>query len=143
MKAEFLTPLRTEKIGAQRWLLTDDLHFRSARYAGVFVVSRGFQTDLASIPRVFWVVAPKVDLYDQAAVVHDAGYGNALLTEDGRRVFAAKAVCDRLFHEGMLAMKVPTWRAALMFKVVDALGKPDGHPLRNALPPIDVRMMAV
>lgn len=140
----FLTPLRVEKIGARRWLLTDDLYFQSARYGGVFVASRGFQTDLASIPRLLWVVAPKVDLYDAASVIHDASYGNALSTSDGKRVFAVKDVCDRLFLEAMLCLGVSGWRAKLMYSAVKNFSEPDGHPLRHALPPlVDVRMMAV
>lgn len=142
--ASFLTPLRMEKIGARRWLLIDDLHFLSARYGGIFVASRGFQTDLASIPRLLWVVAPKVDLYDAASVIHDASYGNALSTLDGKRVFAVKDVCDRLFLEGMLSSGVSAWRANLMYSAVKNFSEPDGHPLRYALPPpVDTRMMAV
>lgn len=130
MAAAFLTPLRMEKIGPRRWLLIDDLIFRSELYAGKVIAMRGFQTDLASIPRLFWVIAPKVDLYDQAAVIHDGGYGNALYTENGDRMFTVKAVADKLFLEGMLAMGVSGWRARLMFKAVDLFGSPVGHPLR-------------
>lgn len=136
MSAAFLTPLRMEKIGPRRWLLIDDLVFQSDRYPGQFIAIRGFQTDLASIPRFLWVIAPKVDLYDQAAVIHDAAYGNALYTENLDRIHTIKAVADHLFHEGMLAMGVSGWRARLMYKAVDLFGTPVGHPLRNAQPPL-------
>lgn len=132
MAAQFLTPLRTEKIGPRRWLLIDDLVFRSELYRGNVVAIRGFQTDLASIPRIFWVIAPKVDLYDQAAVIHDAGYGNALYTENLDRIHTVKPVADRMFYEGMRAMGVSAWRAHLMYRAVDLFGTPLGHPLRYA-----------
>jgi len=134
MVAGFLTPLRTEKVGPRRWLLTDDLVFRSELYAGNFVVLRGFQTDFASIPRLFWVIAPKVDAYDAASVVHDAGYGHALYTEQLDRIHAVKHVADNLFLEGMLASGVPGWRARLMYRMVSIFGDPVVHPLRQSAP---------
>jgi len=133
--AAFLTPLRTEKIGARRWLLIDHLVFRSVCYNGIVVAPRGFQTDLASIPRLFWVMAPKVDLYDQAAVIHDAGYGHALVTEYGDRIHAVKPVSDRLFHEGMIAMGVAPWRATLMYAFVTTFGSMERHPLQQGVMP--------
>lgn len=139
MAAEFLTPLRTEQIGARRWMLTDDLVFRSERYRGIVIAPRGMQTDFASIPRVFWIIAPKNDLYDGPACIHDGAYGNSLVTENGDRIHAIKPVGDSLFHEAMIVMKVPMWRANMMFKAVDVFGNPAGHPLANASRPTDLQ----
>jgi hypothetical protein len=125
----FLTPLRTEKIGAQRWLLIDDLIFRSVALRGLVVAPHGFQTDLASIPRFAWTVFPKEDLYDAGAVIHDAAYGNALMTMTGDRMFVVKPIADNLFHEAILALGVPAWRANLMYWAVQQFGNPLGHPL--------------
>lgn len=127
--AEFLTPLRTEKIGPQRWLLIDDLIFKTVAINGILVAPRGFQTDLASIPRFLWGVFPKVDRYDAAAVMHDAGYGNALMTEHGERVYLIKPLCDKMFHEGCLVLGVGPRRAAVMNWAVSTFGDHDGHPL--------------
>lgn len=129
MSAGFLSPLRTEKIGARRSLLIDDLMYESVILPGLFIVPRGYQTDLASIPRILWIAAPPVDVYDPAAVVHDGGYGNALLTEHGERIFLIKAWCDRLFLEACLSVGVSRWRAELMYQAVHRYGDPDGHPL--------------
>jgi len=127
--AAFLTTLRTEKIGAQRWLLTDDLVYQTALLHGVLVAPRGFQTDLASIPRSLWVLFPKEDLYDQAAVIHDAAYGHALTTTDSARVELVKPWADRIFQEAMVASGVSPTRAALMFRLVSWFGRPAAHPL--------------
>ena len=131
MSAKFLTPLRFEKVGAQSWLLTDDLVFRSMKLPGLFIVPRGFQTDLASIPRIAWAIFPKEDLYDPAAVLHDGGYGNALKTPGDERIFLVKEWCDSLFLEAMLAVGVPPWRANLMYRAVRRWGDPVGHPLAD------------
>ena len=134
MNAAFLSPLRTETIGERRWLLTDDLVFYSAIYRGVFIAPRGFQTDLASIPRIAWVLFPKVGKHDKGAVIHDGAYANALVTQDGDRIFAAKAVGDTLFNEGMRAEHVNGLTRRFMHRAVAIWGDPNGHPLANALP---------
>lgn len=125
----FLTPLRFEKIGAHRWLLIDDLVYESMMLQGQLIVPRGFQTDLASIPRWLWMFAPPVDIYDSAAVLHDGGYGNALITNKGERIFLIKFWCDRLFAEACISVGVSGWRTQLMFKAVERFGDPKGHPL--------------
>jgi hypothetical protein len=135
----FLSPLRMETIGDRRWLLIDDLIFQSAKYRGIVVAPRGFQTDLASIPRLAWTFVPKVGKWDFAACVHDAGYGNALVTEHGDRIFAVKAVSDTLFLEGMHAQGVNGFLAQFMYRAVSLFGNPEGHPLANALPGDAVR----
>lgn len=129
MTAAFLTPLRLEKIGPQRWMLIDDLYFQSAILPGVFIAPYSFQTDLASIPRFAWVLFPKVDKWDRSAVMHDAGYGNALLTPNGDRIHLIKSWCDRLFREGLKADDVTGWEAQFMYRVVRRFGDHQGHPL--------------
>jgi len=55
-------------------------------------VAIGFQTDFASIPRLFWAVLPRWGRYGNAAVIHDWLYWTQLR---GRRE------SDRVFLEGM------------------------------------------
>lgn len=131
---EFLTPLRTETIGERTWILTDDLQFYSAKYRGIVIAPRGFQTDLASIPRAAWVLFPRVGLQDAASVIHDAAYSNALVTVQRDRIFTVKKVADDLFREGMQAKDVNGFAVRVMYRTVKLFGNPDGHPLANALP---------
>lgn len=128
-RAAFLTPLRTEKIGPQRWLLIDDCVFHSLHLRGDVIAPRGFQTDFASIPRPLWVLFPPVDRYDPAAVIHDAAYGNALVTAHGDRIFTGKRIADGLFLEALGACEVNTIKRRLMFAMVTVFGDPVGHPL--------------
>lgn len=125
----FLTPLRFEKIGPQRWLLIDDLQFASESLHQIVIAPRGFQTDLASIPRFLWSIFPKVDKWDQAATIHDAAYAGALVDSVGERVPVTKAQADRLFLEGCRAMKVNGLIALLMYLMVRLFGDPADHPL--------------
>ncbi len=129
--SRFISHLEMRTVGPQRWLLVTDLYFSSDYLRGVVIAPRGFQTDLASIPRFFWRVYPPVGSYDKAAVIHDAGYGNALVTENGDRIFATKQLSDRLFLEGMNAESVPSMTAWPMYQAVVVFGNPLGHPLRR------------
>ena len=127
--SQFLTTLRFEKIGARRWLLVDELVYQTNLLSGVIVAPRGFQTDLASIPRIFWTTFPKEDLYDQAAVIHDAAYAHALTTTDGTRIELVKVWADKIFQEAMLASGVNQLQANIMYRLVSWFGQPSRHPL--------------
>ena len=82
-----------------------------------FTVPAGFSTDLASIPRLFQSIVPKVGKHIQPAIVHDWGYaGNTDLT---------KADTDLLFLEGMKASGVWWLRRRVMYLAVRLGGK--GH----------------
>jgi hypothetical protein len=127
--AAFLTPLRIEKLSATRWLLTDDLLFQTVILDGVFCVTRGFQTDLASIPAWLGSVMPRVGAWDAPAVLHDCGYAGALTTLNRARVWLTKDWTDRLFYEALRASGVSAWRAQVMYWAVKIAGDPVAHPL--------------
>lgn len=138
MTSVFLTPLRVEKIGPQTWLLIDDLHFQSQALDRIVIAPRGFQTDFASIPRFLWSIFPKVDRWDAAAAVHDAGYAGALTDIDGNRIAVTKKESDRLFLEGCRALKVNVIIARIMYVMVRLFGDPLDHPLvANAWPAVE------
>lgn len=124
----FCTPLRLEKVAAQQWMLFGPLWFYSLKYDGVFVAPAGSVTDLASIPRGFWNVFPKVGLQDPIAAIHDAGYRNQLVTPSGVRIHTIKKVADDLFDEGLKAAGVSWLSRKLMVRMVRMFGDPLGPP---------------
>lgn len=138
--SKFLTSLDTRKIGPQRWLLLDDLVYQSDLLRGIVIAPRGFQTDLASIPRIAQPLFPKVDIYDPASVIHDAGYGNALITVSNQRIFLIKLLCDKMFKEACLSTGLSHWRAELMYWAVSKYGDPIGHPLAQNIAPNAINM---
>jgi hypothetical protein len=127
--AAFLSELEVRKIGERTWMLLSDLIFYSELYQGIFIAPRGFQTNFASIPQVAFALCPPIGWYDYAAVIHDAGYVNALVTPENERIFTIKAVVDNLFFEGMAAKHVNPFVRQAMYQAVKAFGDPDGHPL--------------
>jgi hypothetical protein len=56
------------------WVLTRALEYEQPQTKQKFVVPRGFVTDLASVPRLFWSVFPPCGKYTTAAVIHDYLY---------------------------------------------------------------------
>jgi len=56
------------------WVLGNELVFTIRETGQRIVVPRGFVTDFASVPRVFWTFFPKHGEYTRAAIVHDYLY---------------------------------------------------------------------
>ena len=66
----FLTPLDIRALpGGRRFTLLFDLIYKGRRDR--FVIPAGFETDLASIPRIFTPLVTKLGPWNTAAVVHD------------------------------------------------------------------------
>ncbi|MBI4621056.1 MAG: DUF1353 domain-containing protein [Desulfobacterales bacterium] len=74
MKARFLTQLNLENIDDNLWKLISPLRYRSALLNKIVEVPAGFETDLASVPRVpiaYWFWGGRVH---REAVLHDYLY---------------------------------------------------------------------
>ncbi len=56
------------------WIVTEPLIYENPKTNQRFEVPRGFVTDLASVPRLFWTAFPPCGKYTPAAVVHDYIY---------------------------------------------------------------------
>ena len=76
---------------------------------GVIVVPMGFETDFASIPRIFRVIHPVNGRHIKAAVVHD------YLCRDKK---TKRKMADRVFNEAMKVCGVKGWRRKQMFTAV-------------------------
>lgn len=72
--------------GKPRAFLDEDL------IVGTWVVPKGFETDFASVPKIFWNILPPIGLYAQAAIVHDYLY------QTGK---VSRAEADEIFREIM------------------------------------------
>lgn len=80
-------------------------------------VPKGFVTDFASIPRLFWRLEPPLGRSGKAAVVHDYLYATRGL--DGRY---DRARCDEIFREAMGVLGVPMIKRNIMWAAVRAGG---------------------
>lgn len=95
------------------WTVDLDLGYRSDA-GDVITVYPGAQTDGASIPRLFWrlIGPPLGDRYTAAAVIHDLLYRT-----EGAEMFTRGDV-DDLFHEMLMVLGVPGWKAWVMWFAV-------------------------
>lgn len=114
----FTTPLRIEQVGSngdRRWMLTERLVFHSAILGRFVMVSAGFESDLASVPRVpiAWLVAG--GCANRAAVLHDYLY---------RIGWPSRRLADRVFLEAMTVDRDPrsAVKRRLMFWAVRCFG---------------------
>ncbi len=99
-----------EEISDERWALTE-----SVTYAGnteTFVVPAGFQTDFASVPRIFVWLLPRYGKYTKAAILHD------WLCARVREGTFDRADADGLFRRSMRELGVPFVRRWLMWAAV-------------------------
>ena len=125
--AVFETPLRTEYLreghgGVPLYRLTDDLILRMP--TGRYIVPRGFETDLASVPRIlWWFISPWGD-HAAAAVVHDFLYRVRCHTVS--RFFA-----DAIFRWAMAECGVSLPRRWIMWAAVRLFGGRSFGPQRR------------
>jgi hypothetical protein len=111
--SEFLTPLIVRDVDGTTWILDEPLVF--ARAAGECItVPRGFDTDLASVPRLFWRVFPQSGQYNEAAVVHDWLYTHRRI--GGRVIDRDEA--DAVLLEGMCALGCGWLQRTLIYRAV-------------------------
>jgi hypothetical protein len=75
----------------------------------MITVPTGFETDFASVPRLFWRLIPPWGRYSAAAVVHDYLYATASVT---------RYEADRIFLDLMKRLGVPLWKRRLMYRAV-------------------------
>ena len=79
----FLTPLSIEAADDQdsgEWILTRALHYQSDLARMVIIVPKGFQTDLASVPRIPLIYTVVGNVATKAAVVHDYLYSSGMVS---------------------------------------------------------------
>ena len=106
--SSFTKPLTVTKIGARMWRVDKEFSY----YVGdesaneVVTVHKGFETDFASVPRLFWALVPPDGRYTQAAVLHDYILANKIYP---------RRKADRIFLNAMKALKVPTWKRTIMY----------------------------
>lgn len=113
--SKFLSPLVLREdapMNGAEWVLAEDLVYWSD-IAGLVRVPAGFQTDLASVPRLPVVYLLAGGTADAAAVIHDYLYTT--------RAFD-RATADAVLREASAVSGVPAWRRQLMYWAVRLFG---------------------
>ena len=90
-----------------RYELMDDLILHGDFTHGSLDLTapKGYVTDLASVPRIFWMLVPPSGRYAPACVIHDY-----LLDTGYSRFFA-----DAVLREAMYTLGVPLWKRLFVY----------------------------
>ena len=95
---------------AEQWVLVENCIYESDLWNQLIIVPAGFETDLASIPRIFRFLIIKNGKHRAAAIVHD--YLCRLGLEFKR------SLADRIFLEAMKISGVSAIQRRLMYWAV-------------------------
>jgi hypothetical protein len=110
---EITTPICIRPAGAYHYATCNNLDFKVE--GDTFRVPRGFDTDLASIPRLAWpVISPFHSNFIRPAIVHDFLYR-------GTCVFT-RLDADLIFYQMLVNEGVPTLKASVMYYAVHWFG---------------------
>lgn len=99
----------------KRWKLAQELVYEVGELGSgkIIAVPAGFETDGASVPRLFWPFFPSWDDYSRAAVVHD--YLLVMIQQGTPHPQATtRKEADKIFLEAMTVLQVlPTTKYAM------------------------------
>jgi hypothetical protein len=99
--------------GKETWRLVAPVRMRDGLGAAL-TIPAGFETDLASVPRILWPFFPPYGFHLRAAIVHDYLYARRTIVDRGR--------ADAIFLAIMLRYGVRPWRARAMYLAVRLFG---------------------
>ena len=132
MPSSFLTPLELKYIDGRSWEVTKEFDYL-VDYEDkdtTIRVPKGFVTDFASVPRVFWTIGfSPTGKHGKAAVVHDYLYvvgGKPpcpIKTPHYSCPVFTKADADRIFLEAMEVLGVNWLQRRLMYRMVRWFGR--------------------
>lgn len=80
----------------------------------IIKIKKGYETDLASVPRFLWSIIPPFGEYTFAAIIHDYMYDNGLYS---------KSFADKEFLYIMRASRVMLLKRSLMYGSVIIFGR--------------------
>lgn len=106
--------LELERIKIRLWKVIGEFSIHIDRTNEAITIPDGFNTNLASIPRLLYTIFPRSSDYDLAAAVHDYLY------ETGKY---PRKVCDKIFKDFLILSNVSDKVASRMYRAVRVFGK--------------------
>jgi hypothetical protein len=113
--SSFTSPLVVSPINSRDWKLMRRFTYHvGSKYSRTYIrVPRGFVTDFASVPRIFWSLIPPWGRYGKAAVIHDYLY---------KENIGSRKSADDIFLEAMEVLKVSVLKRIIMYWAVRIFG---------------------
>jgi len=108
--SQFTSNFKGELIGKNKWKNLEEFEYYLEESSDeVIAVPKGFITDFASVPRIFWAIISPIDKHAKAAVVHDYCYYDATYS---------RKESDLIFKEALKVLKVVPWKVEVMYIAV-------------------------
>ncbi len=111
---------KVQQTGPNKWKLSETIRVYSEFLETNIAVMRGFCTDFASVPRMFWSVIPPFGKYSTAAVVHDRLYKNNCIAH--KKIYGdmwlTRKECDKVFEELLIKSTCKKWKRKVMYRAV-------------------------
>lgn len=105
----FTKPLIVEVLENGRYYRVNEafVYFRTDNTQILIEIPKGFVTDFASVPRIFWSILPPFGTYSKACVLHDYLCTlNKTNSVDNNGIKYTRKECDLIFLEAMEAVQV-------------------------------------
>ena len=110
---KFLSALRMSPyFGCKNWCLIEEFKFEYEDI--IFTIPKGFITDGASVPKIFWNILSPWGIYSPAAVAHDWLYYSQTTTKD----FA-----DDMLMAGMKKLGTSALECNIIYGAVNKAGQ--------------------
>jgi hypothetical protein len=113
---------RSKRKNEDFWYTDNEFSFyigevKDQRYV---LIPKGYVTDGASVPRIFWSIFPPWGVYGQAAIVHDYLCDFRKLTRNGDKgVYdMTQKEIDDIFYDAMKVAGTPLWKRVLIHRAV-------------------------
>lgn len=118
----FPRPPQMEPLGNGKWRLCHP--YQAPAYGTWVWIPEGFETDLASIPRILTPFIQRDELGRAAAPVHDALYqwAGRIYTDSGTVLTLRRRQVDALFRLLMRLEDVPAWKRTVAWAAVRLAG---------------------
>ena len=116
--SSFTTQLSVSPLDdGKNWILNEEFsyHVGHKNSLEIITVPKGFKTDFASIPRIFWIFLIPTGKCGKASVIHDYLYRTT------NHVYERKTV-DDIFLESMKVLKVSYLQRKIIYYVVRLFG---------------------
>jgi hypothetical protein len=94
------------------WSLYEEFSYYDSK-GTIYNIPKGFKTDFASVPRLFWNLFPPYGRYGKAAVLHDYLYSYKILP---------KHEADLEFYEAMKVLEVDKITIKILYLSVKYFG---------------------
>ena len=115
--SQFTKPLIVQFVDNNLFCLTESFEYHVGSYPSseIIVVPKGFITDFASVPRVFWSLIGPIDSHGKAAVIHDYLYEIKYKND--------REAADKIFREALIVLGTPMWKVNVMYASVRMFGQ--------------------